>query len=137
MLVVLNRRILIGVALAVLAVLFARQLGTVLLPFVLGSALAYFLDPLADRLQRMRMSRAGAVAIIALAYTAGLKNRFFANKVQLNIEAFWWDYRNQQVSAVRNDLDGRTANITQNIGRARIRGVEAARLVAEAQAATA
>ncbi len=66
MLVVLNRRILIGVALAVLAVLFARQLGTVLLPFVLGSALAYFLDPLADRLQRMRMSRAGAVAIIAL-----------------------------------------------------------------------
>ena len=78
MLVVLNRRILIGVALAVLAVLFARQLGTVLLPFVLGSALAYFLDPLADRLQRMRMSRAGAVAIIALIMvsmlTAAIRN---------------------------------------------------------------
>lgn len=58
------------------------------------------------------------------AFTAGLKNRFFDNRVQLNVEAFWWKYRNQQVSAVRNDLDGRTANITQNIGGARIRGVE-------------
>lgn len=59
------------------------------------------------------------------AYTVGLKNRLFENRVQLNLEAFWWDYRNQQVSAVRNDLDGRTANITQNIGRTRIRGAEA------------
>lgn len=58
------------------------------------------------------------------AYTLGSKNRFFDNRVQLNLEAFWWDYRDQQVSAVRNDLDGRTANITQNIGSARIRGVE-------------
>ena len=58
------------------------------------------------------------------AYTVGLKNRFFDNRVQLNVEAFWWKYRNQQVSAVRNDLAGRTANITQNIGSSRIRGVE-------------
>ena len=59
------------------------------------------------------------------AYTLGSKNRFFENRLQVNIEAFWWDYRNQQVSAVRLDLSGRTANITQNIGTARIRGVEA------------
>ena len=58
------------------------------------------------------------------AFTVGSKNRFFDNRVQINVEAFWWKYRNQQVSAVRNDLDGRTANITQNIGSARIRGVE-------------
>ena len=58
------------------------------------------------------------------AYTVGLKNRFFDNRVQLNVEAFWWKYRNQQVSAVRNDLAGRTANITQNIGSSRIRGGE-------------
>ena len=65
------------------------------------------------------------------AYTVGVKNRFLGNRVQLNLEAFWWRYRNQQVSAVRNDLDGRTANITQNIGRSRIRGVEAeARILA-------
>lgn len=59
------------------------------------------------------------------AYTLGSKNRFLNNRVQLNVEAFWWKYRNQQVSAVRNDLDGRTANITQNIASVRIRGVEA------------
>ncbi len=59
------------------------------------------------------------------AYTVGLKNRFFDNRVQLNLEAFWWEYRNQQISSVRNDLDGRTANITQNVGSSRIRGVEA------------
>ncbi len=59
------------------------------------------------------------------AYTIGAKNRFFDNRLQLNIEAFWWKYRDQQISAVRTDLDGRTANITQNIGRARIRGIEA------------
>lgn len=58
------------------------------------------------------------------AYTIGSKNRFFDNRAQLNVEAFWWEYENQQVSAVRNDLDGRTANITQNIESSRIRGVE-------------
>ena len=59
------------------------------------------------------------------AYTIGSKNRFLDNRLQLNVEAFWWDYRDQQISAVRLDLSGRTANITQNIGKARIRGIEA------------
>ena len=58
------------------------------------------------------------------AYTVGTKNRFLDSRLQLNGEAFLWDYRNQQISAVRNDNDGRTANITQNIGSSRIRGVE-------------
>ncbi len=39
-------------------------LGDVILPFVLGAAIAYFLDPVADRLERMGASRAIAVAII-------------------------------------------------------------------------
>lgn len=41
-------------------------LGDVILPFVLGGAIAYFLDPVADRLQRMGASRALATAIITL-----------------------------------------------------------------------
>ena len=41
-------------------------MGDVLLPFVLGGAIAYFLDPVADRLQRMGLSRAMAVAIITV-----------------------------------------------------------------------
>ncbi|WP_306115405.1 MULTISPECIES: AI-2E family transporter [unclassified Roseovarius] len=41
-------------------------LGDVILPFVLGGAVAYFLDPVADRLERMGCSRALAVVIITL-----------------------------------------------------------------------
>lgn len=58
------------------------------------------------------------------AYTVGSKNRFFDNRVQLNIEGFWWEYKDQQVSSVRPDLAGRITNITQNIGQSRIRGIE-------------
>ena len=41
-------------------------LGDVILPFVLGGAIAYFLDPVADRLERMGLSRALAVTLITL-----------------------------------------------------------------------
>jgi predicted PurR-regulated permease PerM len=41
-------------------------MGDVLLPFVLGSALAYFLDPVADRLEAMGLSRAMATAVITI-----------------------------------------------------------------------
>lgn len=32
-------------------------------------------------------------------YDFGLKNRFFDNKLQLNLEAFYWQYKNQQAQA--------------------------------------
>jgi predicted PurR-regulated permease PerM len=54
-----------GVAAAVF-VLALWFLGDVILPFVLGGAIAYFLDPVADRLQRMGASRALAVSLITL-----------------------------------------------------------------------
>ena len=38
-------------------------LGDVLLPFVLGAAIAYFLDPLADKLERLGLSRVLAVLV--------------------------------------------------------------------------
>jgi predicted PurR-regulated permease PerM len=41
-------------------------LGDVILPFVLGGAIAYCLDPIADRLERAGCSRMAAVAIITL-----------------------------------------------------------------------
>ena len=54
-----------GIAAAVvLAVLWL--LGDVILPFVLGAAVAYFLDPVADRLERLGLGRAAAVAGITL-----------------------------------------------------------------------
>lgn len=41
-------------------------LGDVILPFILGGALAYMLDPLADRLERLGLSRAMAVVALSL-----------------------------------------------------------------------
>jgi predicted PurR-regulated permease PerM len=42
-------------------------LGSVMLPFLVGGALAYFLDPVADRLQRLGFSRIAATSVITLA----------------------------------------------------------------------
>ena len=45
-----------GIAFAVL-VLVLWLLGSTLLPFLLGAAIAYFLDPVADRLERLGLNR--------------------------------------------------------------------------------
>lgn len=41
-------------------------LGDVILPFVLGGAIAYCLDPVADRLEKTGLSRAASVAVITI-----------------------------------------------------------------------
>lgn len=53
------------------------------------------------------------------AYTVGAKNRFVDNKVQLNIEGFYWDYKNKQVP----HLVGSNF-VTDNAGSATLYGVE-------------
>jgi len=58
------------------------------------------------------------------AYTLGVKNRFLDNRLQLNIEGFLWNYRNQQVNHVGLDSTGKSANFTDNIGSSRIYGAE-------------
>ncbi|MCO8145758.1 AI-2E family transporter [Rhodovulum tesquicola] len=52
-----------GIAAAVFLVLL-WFLGNVITPFVIGMAVAYFLDPVADRLERLGLSRAGATVAI-------------------------------------------------------------------------
>ena len=54
-----------GIA-AVVFLLLLWLLGNVLLPFLVGGAIAYFLDPVADRLERAGLSRVGATATISL-----------------------------------------------------------------------
>lgn len=54
-----------GIAAVVLG-LMLWFLGDVLLPFVLGGAIAYFLDPVADRLERAGLGRAAATAVITV-----------------------------------------------------------------------
>ncbi|MGV6847002.1 MAG: AI-2E family transporter [Marinibacterium sp.] len=54
-----------GIALVVF-LLTLWFLGDVLMPFVIGAAIAYFLDPVADRLERLGLSRNLAVALISV-----------------------------------------------------------------------
>ena len=49
-----------------------KALGTLLAPFVLAVVLAYVLDPLVDRLMRLRIPRPLGILIIALPVLAGL-----------------------------------------------------------------
>ena len=67
------------------------------------------------------------------AYTLGSKNRFFGNRLQLNVEAFLWDYNNQQIShlgpvqVAQTPFGGVYAPVflTENAGSARLYGIEA------------
>jgi len=54
-----------GIA-AVVFLLLLWFMGNVLLPFIVGGAIAYFLDPVADRLERLGLSRAAATTLISL-----------------------------------------------------------------------
>jgi predicted PurR-regulated permease PerM len=54
-----------GITAVILAVVL-WSLGNVLLPFVIGAAVAYFLDPVADRLEALGLSRIAATAIITV-----------------------------------------------------------------------
>lgn len=62
------------------------------------------------------------------AYTLGAKNRFLDNKLQLNFEAFYWDYRDQQITFVGGVPTGNglfaQGSITVNAGKSRIYGAE-------------
>ena len=54
-------------ALAAASLVALWYLGPVLLPFLVGGAIAYILDPLADRLERLGLPRVAATAVITLA----------------------------------------------------------------------
>ncbi|HEX8445961.1 MAG TPA: TonB-dependent receptor [Sphingomonas sp.] len=58
-------------------------------------------------------------------YTIGMKNRLFDNRLQLNIEAFYWKYRNQQVNHTGIDANGNQGQFTENVGRSTNKGIEA------------
>ena len=59
------------------------------------------------------------------ASTIGSKNRFFDRRLQLNVEAFYWRYSNQQISHLGTDSAGIAIFPTENVGRATMKGAEA------------
>lgn len=58
------------------------------------------------------------------AYTIGSKNRFMDDRIELNIELFYWKYRDQQLGALGTDIDGNNAFYTRNVGRSTNKGVD-------------
>jgi len=63
-----EQRILTWLSALVAAGLLLHFLSDVLLPFILGITIAYFFDPLADRLERMGLSRTIATSVILLGF---------------------------------------------------------------------
>lgn len=68
----IQRRAAITLAVVALVVFLLYQLRDVLLPFVAGAALAYALDPVADRLERLGLGRLTATLIILATFLLGL-----------------------------------------------------------------
>lgn len=64
----LRRHILFWVAALAIVVLFLWAFRSILLPFVAGMALAYFLDPVADWLERRGLSRMMATIVILVCF---------------------------------------------------------------------
>ncbi|MEW6633365.1 MAG: AI-2E family transporter [Pseudomonadota bacterium] len=64
----LRRQIFFWLGSAVLLALFLYVFSGILLPFVAGMVLAYFLDPVADRLERFGLSRLMATVVILIAF---------------------------------------------------------------------
>jgi len=64
----LRRQVFFWLATAVLLALFLYIFSGILLPFVAGMVLAYFLDPVADWLQRLGLSRLMATVVILIAF---------------------------------------------------------------------
>lgn len=59
------------------------------------------------------------------AYEVGIKNRFFDDKVQFNLEAFYWDYKDRQESFVSTVLPAGVAIVTVNAASVTLKGANA------------
>src|SRR5690606_38591898 len=63
-----RRQVLFWFASAFLLILFLYVFSSILLPFLAGMALAYFLDPVADRLERLGLTRTAATVVILIGF---------------------------------------------------------------------
>jgi iron complex outermembrane recepter protein len=60
------------------------------------------------------------------AYTVGVKSRFLSNRLQLNLEGFYWDYKDKQESYLGyGSIPGSVILLTQNASSARLYGFDA------------
>ncbi|MDZ7875893.1 MAG: AI-2E family transporter [Rhizobium sp.] len=64
----LRRQVFFWLVTLAIFVVFLMLFSSVLLPFIAGMALAYFLDPVADRLERIGLSRLMATVVILVSF---------------------------------------------------------------------
>ena len=57
-------------------------------------------------------------------FVAGARNRFLDNRLQLNVEAFYWKYKDYQASILGPQPNGFTGTATLNAGKATIYGLD-------------
>ncbi|MER2535221.1 MAG: AI-2E family transporter [Rhizobiaceae bacterium] len=67
-----RRQIRFWIVVSIVLGLFVYVFADILLPFVAGMVLAYFLDPVADRLERVGLSRVAATLVILIAFVVVL-----------------------------------------------------------------
>ncbi|MBB3411438.1 putative PurR-regulated permease PerM [Rhizobium sp. BK316] len=65
---ILKRQVIFWVAVLLVFVAFLYIFSSILLPFIAGMTIAYFLDPVADRLERLGLSRLMATIVILVAF---------------------------------------------------------------------
>lgn len=59
------------------------------------------------------------------AFEAGVKNRFLDNRLQVNVEAFYWRYLDHQETSIgATSIPGYVAQLTYNAGKAKSYGME-------------
>jgi len=65
---ILKRQVIFWVAVLLIFIAFLYIFSSILLPFIAGMSIAYFLDPVADRLERLGLSRLMATIVILVAF---------------------------------------------------------------------
>jgi predicted PurR-regulated permease PerM len=90
---------------AAVALLLLWLLSDILLPFVVGMAVAYFFDPLVDRIQRLGLSRSWATILVVTV----------AALLSIAILLAILPYVVEQVSAFSQSLPARLAKISERI----------------------
>jgi iron complex outermembrane recepter protein len=58
------------------------------------------------------------------AFSVGSKNRFLDNRLQANLELYYWKYHDQQISHLSTDSHFDTIFPTENVGAATFKGIE-------------
>ena len=81
--------------------------GDTLLPFVLGATIAYLLDPVADRLERMGLSRILATTVITLVIITAMIGLIFVMILSINQLGNLTEFAPRYLEAARQSLTER------------------------------